>query len=121
MNIEILKKALETSWDIDTCYDPMKKDYSKNKKSYGQCYPTALIVNDFFGGKILEYEFPEGWGHYSNFIDDKELDLTKDQFDSDQKFPKPKIKDRKDLKDDERYKILKKRVLKFLNDNDIKT
>ena len=91
ITLKVLEKALKNSWRKDTCYKPMRKDYDKNNPAYGQCYPTVLIVNDFFKGRILEYNFLEGWGHYSNLIDGKEIDLTRCQFDSNQKFPKPKI------------------------------
>ena len=114
MKIGRLKKALEKSWGKDTCYKPMKKDYEKNHPSYGQCYGTALIVNDFFGGKILRYKFPEGADHFSNLIEGEEVDLTREQFDKDEKFPKPEVIERKDLKSKEIYVLLKKRLMKIL-------
>ena len=118
MDIKILKKALEASWNIDTCHKPMKKDYAKNHPSYGQCYPTTLIVNDFFGGKILKYKFPETEiGHFSNLIDGKEVDLSREQFDKDESFPKPQIIDRKTLKTSKAYLILRSHVNKYLTKN----
>src|SRR4030042_6143062 len=94
MDLEKLKLALLDSWDKDTCYPPMRKDWSPKNPSYGQCHCTALVVNDYFGGKILEYLFVDGTGHYSNFINGKELDLTRCQFDNDQVFPEPRVLER---------------------------
>lgn len=117
--MKTLKQALLKSWKKDTCYSPMKKDWSPKNPAYGQCYCTVLVVNDYFGGKILKYKFDDGTGHYSNYIHGKEVDLTRCQFDKDQTFPKPKIFSRKELetkygKHNRRYKILKKRAEEFL-------
>lgn len=114
MNLKTLEKALRASWGKDSCYPPMRKDYDGSRPSYGQCHGTALIVNDYFGGKIFEVEFPEGEGHYWNLIDGKEVDLTRDQFDPDQVFPKPQIIGREDTKESKEYFILKKRVKEYL-------
>jgi hypothetical protein len=114
INLKCLEKALKKSWRKDTCYRPMRKKYTKSNPAYGQCYCTALVVNDYFGGKILTVEFPEGGEHYWNLIRGKEIDITRCQFDKSQKFPKPKIIGRKDTKNTKEYLILKKRVQRFL-------
>lgn len=114
INLNFLEKALKKSWRKDTCYGPMRKKYTRSNPAYGQCYCTALVINDYFGGKIFEVEFPEGGGHYWNLIDGKEIDLTRCQFDKNQKFPKPKIIGRKGTKNTKEYLILKRRVQRFL-------
>ena len=57
MKLTTLEEALKKAWDQTTCYPPMAEDWSPDNPAYGQCYVTALIVNDFFGGKILKAEF----------------------------------------------------------------
>ena len=114
LSLKLLEKALKKSWRKDTCYRPMRKKYAKSNPAYGQCYCTALVVNDYFGGKILTVEFPEGGEHYWNLIRGKEIDITRCQFDKSQKFPKPTIIGRKDTKNTKEYLILKKRVQRFL-------
>lgn len=77
--------------------------------------PPALVVNDYFGGKILNYRFPEDGGHYSNLIDGKEVDLTREQFSPAQRFPDPEVIERKDTEETDEYKILRQRVEKALD------
>jgi hypothetical protein len=40
-----LRQALEASWDSDTSYQGVVKP---NNPAYGQCYPTARVVQHFF-------------------------------------------------------------------------
>jgi hypothetical protein len=124
MNITSLKKALVKSWNKNTCYPPMEKEWTEKNPAYGQCYVTALIVNDYFGGKILKAKFNNGTGHFWNLIEDKEIDLSKSQFDENEVIPKPKIYSREEIESkskyeeyNRRYKILKKRVEQFLKNN----
>ncbi len=114
MNLIHLRKLLEKCWDKETCYEPMRADYHKHTSSYGQCHCTALLVHDFFGGKLLKFVWKNGFSHYSNIIDGRDVDLTEDQFDDDEIFPEPEIIERKDTKEDERYHLLKKRLQRLL-------
>ena len=121
MNIETLERALKKSWNKDTCYPLMEKGWSSKNSAYGQCYVTTLIVNDYFGGEILKAKFGEGTGHFWNLINNKEIDLTRSQFDKSEVIPKPTIHSREEIeknpkyvKYNQRYLILKKRVEKFL-------
>ena len=122
MEIGTLKQALRACWDEDTCYKPMRTNYGVNKPSYGQCYGSVLIVNDYFGGEIFVVNFPEGGGHFWNFIGGKDVDLTRDQFDVDQLFPEPELFTRAeiDIKYPDKegiYALLKHRVDKYLSEN----
>ncbi len=114
MDLETLENALKNCWSRDTCYLPMRKDWSEKNPAYGQCHCTVLVVNDFFGGKILKYVFKDGTGHYSNYINGKEVDFTRCQFDKNEVFPEPEIMEREDTKDTPEYFLLKKRVEKLL-------
>ena len=82
MDIKILHKALLKSWRRETSYTPQKWDALT--PSSGQCSPTALIVQDYFGGSIVwaEVLLPDGEkvDHYFNIVEGKEIDLTRNQF-----------------------------------------
>ena len=102
----------------------MEKDWSSKNSAYGQCYVTTLIINDYFGGKILKTKFDDGTGHFWNLINNKEVDLTISQFDNNEIIPEPTIFSRKEIDNNPKYKeynrrylILKKRVKYFLNKN----
>lgn len=79
MKIEKLKQLLIKCWSLETCSSSLKKQWSKDNPSVGQCAITALIVNDYFGGKIMRCMSLSG-SHYYNLIDDKIVDLTVEQF-----------------------------------------
>lgn len=81
MTIYELRKVLEACWDIETAYHEDRRLWNKNNKSVGQCTVTALIVNDFFGGKIIRgYSRKHRLYHYWNEIDGVKIDLTFEQF-----------------------------------------
>lgn len=117
MNLETLEKALQQAWGKDTSYYP---DYDGSNPAYGQCFATVLVVNDYFGGKILKKKWGADEGHFWNLIDGKETDLTRSQFTEKKDFSNPIILERADLEIEkyaeqiERYKILKKRVEEIL-------
>jgi catalase (peroxidase I) len=124
MKIKILEKALFKSWSKDTCYQPMEEKWTPKNPAWGQCYITALIVNDYFGGKILKTKFEDGTGHFWNLVDNKEIDLTRSQFDENEIISKPTIHSRDEIENNPKYKkynqkylILKKRVQKFLSEH----
>lgn len=79
MEIEKLKLLLADSWEGITCSPGLRNNWSKEIPSLGQCAITALIVNDFFGGKIMRCMTSLG-RHYYNLIDNKFIDLTVEQF-----------------------------------------
>ncbi len=124
MNLELLRKALKKSWSKDTCYPPMENEWSMDCPSFGQCYSTAMVLNDYLGGTILVGKFPEGTGHLWNLIDGEEVDLTRDQFDKFEIVSEPEERSRsyfdvrpKYFENNRRYLILKKRVEKYLSEN----
>lgn len=79
MDINKLKSLLETSWSKETCSPGLRNNWSSDNPSLGQCAISALIVNDFFGGKIMRCMASSG-SHYYNLIDDEIVDLTVEQF-----------------------------------------
>lgn len=79
MNIEQLKQFLFCKWNKETCSPGLRNFWNESNPSLGQCAITALIVNDFFGGKIMRCMASSG-SHYYNLIDGKIVDLTVEQF-----------------------------------------
>lgn len=82
MEISKLEQALMASWDNGTTSDPAL--WTKQNPSWGQCAVTALVVNDYLGGKLVwaNAVLPDGKNisHYFNNIDGNEIDLTRKQF-----------------------------------------
>lgn len=76
-----LRTILEYSWSAETSANP---SWSEANKPLGQCAVTACVVEDYFGGEILntKAKLPDGSidSHYYNSIDGQEVDLTRDQF-----------------------------------------
>jgi hypothetical protein len=79
MEIRELKQLLTGSWNLETCSPGLTDKWNKENPALGQCAITALIVNDFFGGKIMRCMASSG-SHYYNIIDDEIVDLTVEQF-----------------------------------------
>jgi hypothetical protein len=73
-----LSFALLKSWSATTS---AFSDWDPSKPSYGQCAVTALIVQDFYQGKILRCPLVSGGNHYWNQLPDgNQIDLTFEQF-----------------------------------------
>ena len=79
MEMAELKQLLIKSWNFETCSPGLRDKWSKENSSLGQCATTSLIVNDFFGGKIMRCMASSG-SHYYNILDDELVDLTVEQF-----------------------------------------
>ena len=79
MNISTFSEILDISWTKETCVPSLKDKYSDENKSLGQCAITALLVNDYFGGKIMRCMTSTG-SHYYNLINDEIIDFTVEQF-----------------------------------------
>lgn len=73
-----LSDALEHCWDADTCAEWEREKWSSCLPAFGQCAVTALVVQDFIGGKLVKD--PDN-DHYWNILEDgTEVDLTREQF-----------------------------------------
>ena len=81
-----LYNALSKAWDYSTSSD--WANWTHQLPSWGQCAVTALVVNDYFGGKIFRIplvDFPKKiaalGSHYFNEINGVGLiDFTSSQF-----------------------------------------
>ena len=73
-----LSDALDISWDADTCAEWERDKWSPCLPAFGQCAVTALVVQDFFGGKLVKD--PDNDHYWNIFEDGTECDLTREQF-----------------------------------------
>ena len=79
MILKEVREMLEKSWIKETCSLGLKDIWTIDNKALGQCAVTALIVNDFLGGKIMRCMCESG-SHYYNLINGEVIDLTDSQF-----------------------------------------
>lgn len=76
--LQELRTILETGWSEETAYIKCRTEWSPEKRSLGQCYVTARVLNKIFGWEIMHSKAPD---HYWNKCPDgEELDFTSDQF-----------------------------------------
>ncbi|MGK8521515.1 YunG family protein [Nocardia asteroides] len=79
--LEALAHALRRSWTADTSSAP---GWTQATGAKGQCAVTACVVQDYFGGDILNtiatLPSKEKVSHYFNVVDGSVIDLTRDQF-----------------------------------------
>ncbi len=124
MTIKDLENALIATWSIETAYSGDRKNWTPERNSIGQCTVTAMIVYDFFGGKIVRgYSEKYKLFHYWNEIDCRKLDLTFNQFSYDKSdivFTKVIYKSKKDLMKirsvRSRYLLLKRKVDEYFKE-----
>lgn len=79
MELKSFKRVLSMVWSEKTCVPSLRDKWDENNKSLGQCAITALVVNDYYGGKIMRCMTSTG-SHYYNLIDNEIVDLTVEQF-----------------------------------------
>ncbi len=76
--LKFLAEVIQKAWGKDTCYPPIAKDWIQENPAFGQCAITALIVQDYYGGKLLYCEHNH---HYWNKLPNgKKVDLSESQF-----------------------------------------
>ena len=113
MLLDELTKVLKLSWNKNTCSPTLQDSWNESNNALGQCAVTALIVNDFLGGKIMRCMCESG-SHYYNLIDNNIVDLTDSQFNEIPDYSKGEERTReyllsnKDTK--KRYKLLLNKV-----------
>jgi hypothetical protein len=116
--VEVLQSAIEASWCLETCDPTDAAAWTPTNPSLGHCAVTALVMHDFFGGELLEAEvfFRNGSRqgfHYWNRLAGVELDLTREQFKSQEVVQEPQVIDRLPefpWKADEQYRVFRERV-----------
>ena len=78
-DLTALRSELQRHWCAETSFWP--DGWTPDRPSFGQCAVTAMIVHDRFGGEMFR-TVNEGVIHYWNRVDDIDIDLTRDQFDT---------------------------------------
>lgn len=125
MTINDLENVLINCWSVETAFSGDRKNWSLERKSTGQCTVTAMIVYDFFGGRIVRgYSNKYKLFHYWNEIEGRKIDLTFKQFSYDKSdivFDKIIYKSKKELMRirsvRNRYLLLKGKVDKNIKEN----
>lgn len=102
-----VEQAIRSSWTIDTSSRP--DQWSEDNRARGQCVPSALVMQDYFGGTLKRYQtsyLGEPETHYVNLLDPdgEEVDVTKFQY------PEgfQKVASESDLQD---YKSIREKLL----------
>ena len=67
-------------WCADTCAPRMRKDWTEENRTLGQCSITAFLMQDMFGGKVYGVPLGDGNYHCFNEVDGRVFDLTSEQF-----------------------------------------
>ena len=67
-------------WCAETCAPRLRKNWSAQNKTMGQCSVTAFLIQDFFGGDVYGILRPGGNYHCFNVVGDCIFDLTSEQF-----------------------------------------
>lgn len=76
--LDKLLSLLEKIWSKDTSYQPNR--WTVDKPFIGQCAVTALLIQDIYGGEIIQ-GFVADESHYWNKISEViEFDATINQF-----------------------------------------
>lgn len=115
MNYYKFKKALCKSWAKDTAYHKDAPSWSSDNPALGQCAISALLFNEYFGGRIYSGISETGIVHYWNKKFGIKIDLTKQQFNKKLTFSNETLWNRDHLLStgdvEVRYLLLRKRFL----------
>ena len=111
-----LRTALAASWTAQTA-SPLVA-WTPHNPSSGQCAVSALVLQDYCGGKICRCVVV-GTPHYFNRIDDQVVDSTAAQFgtvaiDYDTSTVRSRQRILRHADTRQRYELLKERVERFL-------
>lgn len=112
MSIQELSKKLSLCYSKELCYPKVKDKWNDNNRYFGMCAITALVVNDYFGGKICKI-YVDGISHYFNLINNKVIDLTARQFENQIDYSKYEIINRNIIMTEntqKRYNMLKSKL-----------
>lgn len=77
-----LRRKFEAAWSAETAVS--HADWTPERPSTGQCAVTALLVQDFYGGALLRAMAGDESHYWNRLSDGSEIDLTRDQFDTDE-------------------------------------
>ena len=75
-----LYDALSGLWRAETCAPRMRRNWTPENPTLGQCSITAFLTQDIFGGKVYGVPLKDGGFHCFNDVDGHVFDLTSEQF-----------------------------------------
>lgn len=114
--IKKLNTLFNDVWCKETAHPKFQPRWSEKNKAVGQCGSTALIINDLFGGKMILDDINT---HVWNVLPDgSQQDFTRSQFEKDLPLSVQKYRTKEELIAEsktgqlERYKLLKKKLIK---------
>ena len=107
-------------WCEYSCAPRMRKDWSKDNKTLGQCSITSFLIQDIFGGEVYGVPLGDGSYHCYNVVDGVQFDLTSEQFGETKlnyDLSNPQTRESHFVKQEkyERYLLLKKKLKEYLN------
>lgn len=111
-----IEKTLQQAWSRETTHPETKDGWATSNKALGQCAPTAIVINDLYGGRIA---LDKTNNHLWNILPDgSQQDFSRCQFKKRALFTITKYKTKEQLLGSEygkktrlnpRYELLKRR------------
>lgn len=80
LSINDFEKILREAWSVETCYEIFQKNWNKELPETGQCYVSARLFQEFFGGEILKVKDKNNESHFWNRLNGVEYDFTIKQY-----------------------------------------
>jgi len=111
---------LSDAWCAETSAPRMRKDWTPDNCTLGQCSITAFLMQDFFGGKVYGVPLEDGNYHCFNDVGGCVFDLTSEQFGDtvlDYENCPEQFREVHFIKQEkkERYELLKRRLLEQID------
>lgn len=75
-----LYDVLSKLWCAETCAPRLRKEWTNENKTLGQCSITSFLAQDVFGGKVYGIALEDGNFHCYNVVGNCVFDLTSEQF-----------------------------------------
>ena len=116
LNALHLYDLMQDIWCEYSCAPRMRKNWSKENMTLGQCSITSFLIQDIFGGEVYGVPLKGGGYHCFNVVNYLMFDLTSEQFGGAKlDYEHVDLQTREEhFKDDEKYQrylLLKKRLL----------
>ena len=116
--------ALSNIWCEFTCTPRLRKYWTEDNKTLGQCSITAFLFQDIFGGRVYGIARPDGSYHCYNVVGNSIFDLTSEQFGDEkldysnnlEQFRGTHFSDKNKL---ERYEFLREKLKEYLKSEKI--
>lgn len=90
--IEQIEAALRRAWARETAYPGVQNEWSVKNPAWGQCAVTALLIQEMFGGELLENE--EHNHIWNTLPDGSQHDFSREQFQTDTDLSTYKVRTR---------------------------